>query len=335
MAQYFNLTLNTTAPTDGIISNLNNYYNDDATITISANGASYMKVWTNQNEVGTLTDTEIPVNWEVYATSKTVSFSTQGTQYIHALFMDEVGNISSIVNSVSTIYDNSIPIINSVIINNGNEYTQYPTVIVRVNFANSISGINTIKLQGDIATGATTNITLTDSDRIAGYKDISTVLSSSTEGQKTIIVQIQNRTGTLSDSKSDTIILDTSLPVIDINAPDYNIISKEHTPRSGTAIEKYNDMCTFTWSSNKNLLAFKICVNEIGQTAAEASAIGAAYGSQNMTGGAVAANTNITSVICGADFAATDVVNDIDGAYEVIVYGQDEGGNWSAIHPLS
>ena len=334
MAQYFNLSLDTTAPSNGIISNLNNYYNNDATVTISANGASYMKVWINQNEVGTLTDTEIPVNWEVYATSKIVSFSTQGTQYVHALFMDEVGNIGSIINSTSTIYDNSIPVINSVVINNGDEYTKNPNITVTVSFASSVSGIDTITLQGDIATGATTNITLTDSDRIAGYKDISTVLSN-TDGQKTIIVQIQNRTGTLSDSKSDTIILDTSLLVIDINAPDYNIISKEHTLRSGATTEKYNDICTFTWSANKNLLAFKICVNEIGQTAAEAHAIGTAYGSQNMTGGVVAANTNITSVIFGADFAATNAVNDTDGAYEIIVYGYDESGNWSAVHPLN
>lgn len=334
MAQYFNLNLDTTAPSNGIISNLNNYYNNDATVTISANGASYMKVWTNQNEVGALTDAEIPANWEVYATSKTVSFSTQGMQYVHVLFMDEVGNISSIINSTSTIYDNSTPVVNSVVINNGDEYTKNPNITVRVNFASSVSGIDIITLQGDIAAGATTNITLTDSDRIAGYKDISTVLSN-TDGQKTIIVQIQNRTGTLSDSKSDTIILDTSLLVININAPDYNIISKEHTLRSEAAIEKYNDICTFTWSANKNLLAFKICVNEVGQTAAEAPAIGTAYGSQNMTGGAIAANTNITSVIFGADFAATNAVNDTDGAYEVIVYGQDESGNWSAVHQLN
>lgn len=334
MAQYFNLSLDTTAPSNGIISNLNNYYNNDATVTISANGASYMKVWTNQNEMGTLTDTEIPASWEAYAISKTVSFSTQGTQYVHALFMDEVGNISSIINSTSTVYDNSTPVINSVVINNGDEYTKNPDITVRVSFASSISGIDIITLQGDIVTGATTNITLTDSDRIAGYKDISTVLLN-TDGQKTIIVQIQNKTGTLSDSKSDTIILDTSLLVININAPDYNIISKKHTLRSGAAIEKYNDICTFTWSANKNLLAFKICVNEIGKTAAEVPAIGTAYGSQNMTGGAVAANTNITSVIFGADFAATNAVNDTDGAYEIIVYGQDESGNWSAVHPLN
>jgi hypothetical protein len=53
-----------------------------------------------------------------------------------------------------------------------------------------------------------------------------------------------------------------------------------------------------------------------------------------MSGGAIKANTDITSVIMGADFAATAVVNDEDGAYEIIVYGQDEGGTWSAVHAI-
>jgi len=40
-----------------------------------------------------------------------------------------------------------------------------------------------------------------------------------------------------------------------------------------------------------------------------------------MSGGATEANTNVTSVIFGADFAAVEAVNDTDGAYEIIVYG--------------
>jgi hypothetical protein len=54
-----------------------------------------------------------------------------------------------------------------------------------------------------------------------------------------------------------------------------------------------------------------------------------------MSGGTVAADTEITSVIFSADFAATDAVNDTDGVYEVIVYGMDEGGTWSAVHVMS
>ena len=76
-------------------------------------------------------------------------------------------------------------------------------------------------------------------------------------------------------------------------------------------------------------------MNAVGQTAAGATAIGTTGGSQNMSGGSVAADTSVTSVIFGADFAATAAVNDTDGAYEIIVYGKDLGGTWSAVHTLT
>ena len=78
MAQFFELILDTTAPSSGVLSGLNAYYNSNATVTISADGASFMKVWTNQNANGTTSDSSFPASWEPYDTSKTVSFSGQG-----------------------------------------------------------------------------------------------------------------------------------------------------------------------------------------------------------------------------------------------------------------
>ena len=210
MAQYFNLTLDTTAPSSGILSGLNSYYNSNATVTISADGASFMKVWTNQTATGTLSDTQVPSSWEAYNTSKTVSFTGQGTQYVHAVFMDEVGNIGPVVNSASTIYDNATPTISSVSINNNDGYTKNPEVTVRVSFGNSTSGIDKIFLQGDLAQGATSQVTLTNADRTAGYKDITTTLGSTTDGSKTIVAYIIDRAGNESNNMSDTIILDTT-----------------------------------------------------------------------------------------------------------------------------
>ena len=40
MAQYFNLTLDTLAPQNGVLSGLNSYYNSNATVTLSADGAA-------------------------------------------------------------------------------------------------------------------------------------------------------------------------------------------------------------------------------------------------------------------------------------------------------
>ena len=99
MAQYFNLTLDTTAPSSGIISGLQSYYNSSATVSLSASGASFMKVWTNSSASGATTDSTYPTAWEPYDTSKTVTFSGDGAQYVHAQFMDDVGNIGIIVNA--------------------------------------------------------------------------------------------------------------------------------------------------------------------------------------------------------------------------------------------
>ena len=122
MAQFFNLTLDTTAPSGGVLSGLQAYYNSDVTVTIAAANASFMKVWATTSATGSTNDTNYPTSWEVYGTSKTLTLSNSNTYYIHAQFMDEVGNISSIVDSNSFIYDTIAPSISAVSINNGGLY---------------------------------------------------------------------------------------------------------------------------------------------------------------------------------------------------------------------
>jgi len=208
MAQYFNLTLDTTAPSNGVLSGLNTYYNSSASVTIAADGASYMKVWTNQTAVGTASDAEVPSIWEPYNTSKTVSFSAQGANYVHAMFMDEVGNIGVVVNSAEVIYDTVNPVISSIDINNGAGYTNVKEVSVTVSFSDATSGVNTITLNGDIDE-AGTSYTLTNEDRTAGTKTF-TVNLSGADGTKTVSAIAEDRAGNSSTSVSDSIVLDTS-----------------------------------------------------------------------------------------------------------------------------
>ena len=209
MAQYFNLTLDTTAPSSGILSGLQSYYNGNATVAISASGASYMKVWTNQTAVGTTSDTQIPSSWEPYATSKTVSFTGQGTQYVHAIFMDEVGNIGPVVNSTATIFDDTAPTVSAVSINNNDGYTKVASNTVRVTFTDATSGVATVTLSGDIASGEKKSYSVTDAERAAGYKDIS-ITFSTPDGTKTVTATVTDRAGNTSTSKSDTIVYDTT-----------------------------------------------------------------------------------------------------------------------------
>ena len=167
MAQYFGLTLDTTAH-NGIISGVNAYYNSNATVTLSADGASFMKVWTNSSAVGSTSDTECPSNWETYKTSKQVSFATQGTNYVHAIFMDDVGNIGDVANSSATCYDTVAPVITAVSINNGDEYTSHAANnTIRVTASDATSGIANLTLSGPCT--PTGDITWTSADTTAGY----------------------------------------------------------------------------------------------------------------------------------------------------------------------
>ena len=211
MAQFFNLTLDTTAPSSGVLSGLQSYYNGNATVTIAAANASFMKVWTDQKATGLATDA--PSAWEAYNTSKTVSFSGQGTNYVHALFMDEVGNISGVVDSSAVIYDTIAPTISAVSINNGDGYTNVASNTIRVTFSDATSGVATITLSGDIAAAEKIAYAVSDADRTAGYKDIP-VTFSAPDGQKTVTAIATDFSGNASSSSSDTIVYDTTQATI-------------------------------------------------------------------------------------------------------------------------
>ena len=301
-------------------------------------GLTEMKVW----EDGT---TE-PSSWETYATSKSITLTTgDGSKTIKAKFRDESGNESSIA-TCSTILDTDEPDV-TLVLTKTDGTTVLPAHVnlrgfkARIGFTNETqdSPIVAYKLTGDFTDSSDTWQTFT-ADSNKNYMTVEDLEFTTGDGTKTITALLKDDAGNVSAvGASVTVTYDSSAPVIDVNTPDYNIVSKQHTLRlnnAGVAITgKYNDMCTFTWSANEDLQAFKVCVNEANQTAESATAIGITNGSQNMSGGAIEANTDVTSVIFGQDFAATDAVNDTDGAYEIIVYGQDLAGTWSAVHALS
>ena len=336
--------VDTTAPT-GTISGPTYTNTRSVTITITASddksgivtsGLAQMKVWEN----GT-TEPE----WESYTGTKSLTLTNgDGNKTIKAKFKDNAGNVS-VETSYSIILDTDEPDV-TLVLTKTDRTTILPSTVsargfnARIGFTNETqeSAIIEYKLTGDFSESSDNWQTFT-ADTGQSYMTISGLTFTASNGQKVITALLKDAAGNISPTgASVSILYDSSNPVIDVNAPDYNIISKQHTARLNSAgsvvTGKYNDTCIFTWSSNKPLQAFKICVNQPGQTASGATAIGTTNGSQNMSGSIVAANTDITSVIMGLDFAATNAVNDTDGAYEIIVYGQDEGGNWSDIHVL-
>lgn len=339
--------VDTTAPT-GSLSCASYTNTRSITVTVSASddksgivtsGVTQMKVWEN--------GTSEP-EWETFAGTKSLTLTSgDGSKTINAKFKDAAGNANSaIAATCSIVLDTDEPDVTLVLTKDDGSTVLPANVNVRdfearIGFTNETqdSPIVAYQLTGDFTDSSSEWVEF-EADSGKSYMTISGLEFTTGDGNKTVTALLKDEAGNVSATgASVTVAYDSAPPVIDVNAPDYNIVSKEHTLRldnSGSAISgKYNDTCIFTWSANEALQAFKVCVNEVGQTAAEAVAIGTTNGSQNMSGGSVAANTDITSVIMGADFAATEAVNDVDGAYEIIVYGRDLAGTWSAIHSLS
>ena len=112
MASYFNLTLDTTAPSSCSISSPARANAVNITLTLGASDASYMKVWGDIcAEAGGSAIDENNASWVAYGTSLAVILTAaNATKTIYAKFKDDVGNVSAAV-STTTILDTTAPVV--------------------------------------------------------------------------------------------------------------------------------------------------------------------------------------------------------------------------------
>lgn len=106
MASFFNLTLDTTAPSGGslVLPVRTNSVNIEA--TIGATGANQLKIWGDiALQAGGAAITEANASWQTYDTSKALILTnTDGVKTVYIKFRDDVGNESAAV-SATTILD--------------------------------------------------------------------------------------------------------------------------------------------------------------------------------------------------------------------------------------
>lgn len=99
-------------PTGGSISLPQRTSSVNITATLSASGATYMKLWGDIcASAGGSAISESDASWVAYSTSASIILtSTDGTKTVYAKFKDDVGNESASVNA-STILDTAVPIV--------------------------------------------------------------------------------------------------------------------------------------------------------------------------------------------------------------------------------
>lgn len=112
MASYFSLTLDTTAPTSGSISLPARSNSVNVSATLSATGATYMKIYGDIcAQAGGSAISESDASWVSYSTSASLILTAANTtKTVYVKFMDDVGNVSSAA-SASVVLDTTAPVV--------------------------------------------------------------------------------------------------------------------------------------------------------------------------------------------------------------------------------
>lgn len=103
MASYFNLTLDTTAPSGAKITIPTLTNTRSITAVLAATGAAQMKLYGDIG-TGTAALTEAAAGWETYAESKAIQLTSgDGAKKVYVKFRDQVGNESAAVSAATTL----------------------------------------------------------------------------------------------------------------------------------------------------------------------------------------------------------------------------------------
>jgi len=142
---------------------------------------------------------------ENYAISKSWTLTTgDGTKTVYVQYKDNAGSWSVSIND--TIILDTTPPAGTILINNGAEYTNSTSVTLTLSASDNGSGVSKMQFSNDgvnwsVEEGSATSKswTLTAGD-----------------GTKTVYVQYKDNAGNWSASISDTIILDTIAPTVEL-----------------------------------------------------------------------------------------------------------------------
>lgn len=139
------------------------------------------------------------------------------------------------------------------------------------------------------------------------------------DGMKTVHIKVRDSVGNESVEVTDSITLDTAVPVVTITGPDKATISKVAT----------FDTSIFNFSCDVDFEEYKVCVVPANTSAQDAGTIiPITGGSVNTSGndGGYEASSNIQVTVKGADLEAA---SSGDGVKIVKVFVKNAAGTWS------
>lgn len=161
-----------------------------------------------------------------------------------------------------------------------------------------------------------------DNEETATWESYATSKSvnlTSGDGLKTVYIKVRDDVGNESAQVSDTITLNTAVPVVTVTGPDKAKISK---------VSGFNQS-VINFTADVEFQEYKVCVVPATNSTQEAGVvIGTAGGSQNTSGSAgnYPASENIQVTITGTDLETASAG---DGTKIVKVFVKNAAGTWS------
>lgn len=151
------------------------------------------------------------------------------------------------------------------------------------------------------------------------YAESKSVTLTDGDGLKTVYIKVRDDVGNESSAVSDTITLNTAVPVVSITGPDKTKISK---------VSGYSQSI-INFTSDVAFEEYKVCVvPQTSSTQDAGTVIPSDGGSINTSGsaGSYPATTNIQVTITGTDLEAA---SSGDGVKIIKVFVRNEAGTWS------
>lgn len=175
-----------------------------------------------------------------------------------------------------------------------------------------------MKIWGSVDNSIDSNIQTTEgASTWIAYSTSQAITLSTGDGLKTVNLKIRDDVWNES-STSDTITLDSTLPVITISAgPDVAKVSKIAGKR----------IVSFSFTTDSDLIAYKVkVVPSSGSLESAGTLVPTTNGSTNTSGGSVASGGTVNVTIDGRDL---ELASAGDGTKIIKVFGQDVASNWS------
>ena len=215
--------------------------------------------------------------------------------------------------------DTTAPSNASVLIEGGSTYATNQLVTLTIATDDGDTTGYQMLIWGDVDTAYDTAVQdLEGSSNWITYATSKQVKLSTGDGSKNIYLKIRDDVHNPSAQASNSILLDTTLPVVTISGPDVSKISK---------IEGHN-VCSFSFQVDTEFEEYKVkVVSAVGAAHDTGTLIGTANGSTNMSGNAgYTASTPINCSVYGADL---ELASAGDGDKIIKVFAL-QNAQWSA-----